>query len=491
MKIKKNLRNIFCILGFLTIIYIIYNLIFHNVSYTINPLQLILSIIIYILFIFILWKIYQKFLLNKKYGIPIVFLIFVLLQLIFACVFVVKPTWDFGTVYKIVLDDIINGNSIFNAIYMNQVKLNLGIGILLKIVFYPFYYLGINHYVIVGILLNIIFIDLGLIYLYKLITLVTNKKISTICLFMILTFTPFICYVPIFYTDTLSLPFGIIGLYYVFKYFYTNDNKKRYLVISGISLGIGGCIKTPVLIVYIAILIWLIFREKKDPVKSTIKKTVLLTICMLIPFVTFNIYVSSHLEESMLKKYQIPKTHWIMMGLTGNGGFNESEADFTTSFPTEEAKKNANIRVIKERLKKYWNNHTIIQFYTNKLTYTWGDGTFFAAEKLQREPKYTTIASKYVYGEEKWYYYGFAQAEWLVALILIAIGIVLRPYLTYKQRDLQLLSLISTAGILILLLIWETRSRYLVNLLPVILISTYIGIIGIRNYYQIKKEKSK
>ena len=180
-----------------------------------------------------------------------------------------------------------------------------------------------------------------------------------------------------------------------------------------------------------------------------------------------------------------------MMGLTGNGGFNESEADFTTSFPTEEAKKNANIRIIKERLKKYWNNHTIIQFYTNKLTYTWGDGTFFAAEKLQREPKYTTIASKYVYGEEKWYYYGFAQAEWLVALILIVIGIVLRPYLTYKQRDLQLLSLISTAGILILLLIWETRSRYLVNLLPVILISTYIGIIGIRNYYQIKKEKSK
>lgn len=489
MKIKRLLRNIFCVVGFLTFIYIIYNLIFHNVSYTIKMPQLVLSIIIYVFFIFILWKIYQKFLLNKKYGIPIVFLVFILLQLIFACLFVVTPTWDFGTVYNIVLDDIINGNSIFNAIYMNQVKLNLGIGLLLKIVFYPFHFLGINHYVTIGILLNIIFIDVGLIYLYKLLTLITNKKLSVISLFMILTFTPFICYVPIFYTDTLSLPFGIIGIYYVFKYFYTNDNKKKYLVISGLSIGIGGCIKTPVLIVYIAILIWLIFREKKDPVKSTIKKAILLTICMLIPFASFNIYVSKNLNENMIKKYQIPKTHWIMMGLTGNGGFNENEADFTTSFPTEKAKKKANVRVIKERLSEYWEQHTLIQFYTNKLTYTWGDGTFFAAEKLQRSPKYSTVASKYIYGEEKGYYYGLAQAEWLIALILIAIGIALRPYLTYKQRDLQLLSLISTAGILILLLIWETRSRYLVNLLPVILISAYIGMIGIRNYYQIKKRE--
>lgn len=482
------LRNIFCALGLLTFIYIIYNLTFDNVSYTIKLPQLVLSIIIYISFIFILWKIYQKFLLNKKYGIPIIFLVFIALQLIFAYIFVVTPTWDFGTVYNIVLDDIINGNSIFNAIYMNQVKLNLGIGILLKIVFYPFYFLGINHYVTIGILLNIIFINVGLIYLYKLLTLITTKKISVISLFMILTFTPFICYVPIFYTDTLSLPFGIIGVYYVFKYFYTKDNKKKYLAISGLSIGIGGCIKTTVLIIYIAILIWLIFREKKDSVKSVIKKVALFTICMIIPFASFNIYISKNSNENMIKKYQIPKTHWIMMGLTGNGGFNESEADFTTSFPTEKAKKKANVRIIKERLKKYWEQHTIVQFYTNKLVYTWGDGTFFAAEKLQRSPKHSTIASKYIYGEEKSYYYGLAQAEWLIALMLMAIGIVLRPYLTYKQRDLQLLSLISTAGILILLLIWETRSRYLVNLLPIILISAYIGMIAIGNYYQIKKK---
>lgn len=489
MKSRKILRGLFLTIGLLIVLYIIFNLIFNNVSYTIKPALLIISIMMYVTIIFILWKIYQKFLINKKHGSFILFSIFIIVQIIFACLFIVKPSWDFGTVYNIVLDDLLNRSSMFNSIYMNQVKINLGIALLLKIVFMPCVALGINHYVIVGILLNIIFINAGLFYLYKLITLVTDKKISSLCLLLTLTFTPFICYVPIFYTDTLSLPFSIIGIYYVYKYFYTKEKKAKSLVYSGLSIGLGTIIKPTVLIVYIAIIIWLIVREKSDSIRGTIKRIILLSIFLIIPVLLFNLYTSNSLDKEMLDQYQVPKTHWIMMGLKNYGGFNSEDPDFTVSFPNEAQKKKANIRVIKERLKNYIENKELLKFYTNKLTYTWGDGTFYAPVKLSREPKYNTAASEYIYGSQKDYFYSFAQAEWLIMLILITIGILVRPYLTYRQRDLQLLSLISTAGILLFLLIWETRSRYLVNLLPVILVSSYIGLIGLYNKYKLTKKR--
>lgn len=489
MKSKKIIRGFFFTIGLLIILYIIFNLLFNNVSYTLKPTLLATSIIIYLILIFVFWKLYQKFLINKKYGPGILFCIFIMIQIIFACLFVVKPSWDFGTVFNIVLEDLQNGSSMFSSIYMNQVKINLGIALLLKIVFTPFVILGINHYVIIGILLNIIFINIGLYYLYKLITLITDKKISSLCLLLTLMFTPFISYVPIFYTDTLSLPFAIIGIYYIYHYFYTSQRKNIDLVFSGLSIGIGTIIKPTVLIVYIAIIIWLIVREKKDSVRDTIKRMAILSIFLVIPILLFNSYISRNLDEKMLNHYQVPKTHWIMMGLKNYGGFNSEDPDFTVSFPNEEKKKEANIRVIKERLKNYIEENKLIEFYTNKLTYTWGDGTFYAPVKLSREPKYNTIVSEYIYGMKKDCFYSFAQAEWLIMLTLIVIGIIVRPYLTYRQRDLQLLSLISTAGILLFLLIWETRSRYLVNLLPVILISSYIGIVGLYNKYKLTKKR--
>lgn len=489
IQLKKIIRTSLYIVGLLTLFYIIYNLLFHNVSYTLDKKSLLIGIFVYVVIMYVLWKIYNKLFSKYKYSTLFFFIILIILQLIIAILFVVTPSWDFGWVFNHALADIESGQSIFTSIYLNQFGNNLGITLLLKYFYLPFYLLGINHYLVLGILLNIVLIDLGLIYLYKLLTISVKKNYTNLFLFMIITFTPFICYVPIFYTDTISLPFGIMSIYYLYKFCYTEQKKKRDIILSGLLLGIGSILKVTVLIVYVAILVWIFLREKTEQKRYIVKVIVLLTVSVLVPLLSFKIYTNANLSKKMLDKYQIPTTHWIMMGLQTYGGFNGYDADYTVSFKSKQEKEEANIRKIKQRLKKHIENKELIKFYTNKLTYVWGDGTFFAPEKLRRNPKYHTKASDYIYGEKSKYYYIFAQAQWCVALCLIIIGIILRKYLTYKQRDLQLLSLITTAGILVFLLIWESRSRYLVNLLPVILISAYLGFTALMNFIVLKKNK--
>lgn len=56
-------------------------------------------------------------------------------------------------------------------------------------------------------------------------------------------------------------------------------------------------------------------------------------------------------DEKMVDRYRFPVTHWIMMSLNSEYKTHvDEDVDFTMSFDTYDAKKQANIREIKARL---------------------------------------------------------------------------------------------------------------------------------------------
>ena len=56
-------------------------------------------------------------------------------------------------------------------------------------------------------------------------------------------------------------------------------------------------------------------------------------------------------DEKMVDRYRFPVTHWIMMSLNSDYKTHvDEDVDFTMSFDTYDAKKQANIREIKARL---------------------------------------------------------------------------------------------------------------------------------------------
>lgn len=231
--IKKSIINFFLTLLCALFIYILINIVFFNKSSlsNINFLNLIVGIIIYLSISFIFYKIFEKYIKKKKRLLIIFFVAFIIFQILFSYIFKVKPSlWDFGDVNDIVMSDLFFGKNILKHWYFHRYSNNVGLALLLKYVFLPFKLLGfkMNYFILIGIGLNIIMIDISLLYLYKTLKLFLSDDNSKYFLICSLLVTPFITYCPIFYTDTLSMPFVIIPIYYFIKYF-INDDKKKYI----------------------------------------------------------------------------------------------------------------------------------------------------------------------------------------------------------------------------------------------------------------------
>jgi len=490
-KLVSWMINLFYLIMFLFFLYILGNVIFNNPRTIpkVAPLVLLGSSILYILFVFALYKLINKYLKKSPLIVGLIFFVLFIIQLIFAYYFVVEPSWDFGSVFQGAILDITNILDINQNDYFYRYTNNFGLAIFLKIYFIIFYKLGFEHYVFLGIVLNIICIDLSIIYLYKIFKNFFDEKQSTLFLILTVIFTPFITYVPIFYTDTISLPFGIAGIYYLLRY---NEKEKwQYLLISGLLLGIGCCIKFTIIIVLIGMIVYLLLTKNQKKLLKLGKEVVILTVALLIPFMSLNSYMNHSLSQEKLEKESFPVTHWFMMGLHGVGSFDNTDVEYTSSYKSAEDKKEANIEKIKERLNGHIKNKTFGSFYTGKIVFTWGDGTFLAPEKLRRLPKKDDQIREYIVTTESHKNNGyllFAQTQWVLTIVFMLIGIMFRKNLTPTQKKLHLLLSIIVFGVLLFFILWESRSRYIVNFLPIILLLGYLGVSSILGN---KKEREK
>jgi len=140
-------------------------------------------------------------------------------------------------------------------------------------------------------------------------------------------------------------------------------------------------------------------------------------------------------------------------------------------------------------LKKMVKEKRLLSFYTQKAIYTFGDGTYFAPAKLEREPLYSYKIKDYFlysnHGKNKIYHI-VAQTQHVLMLFFIILGLIFSSYLDKRQRYLQMF----LNGVFLFLLLWETRSRYLVNFIPVFLLSAYLGMVAAGRFFLSKQGHS-
>ena len=82
---------------------------------------------------------------------------------------------------------------------------------------------------------------------------------------------------------------------------------------------------------------------------------------------------------------EISKTHWIMMGLAGNGGYNNEDYVLTFSAPDGETRKALIRDEIAARLKEM-GPAGLVRHALDKIGYTWGEGTYYLPHKLAMGP---------------------------------------------------------------------------------------------------------
>ena len=175
-------------------------------------------------------------------------------------------------------------------------------------------------------------------------------------------------------------------------------------------------------------------------------------------------------DEKMVDRYRFPVTHWIMMSLNSEYKTHvDEDVDFTMSFDTYDAKKQANIREIKARLENISTPYEACKMAYHKVARTWDSGGFSYGKYLSRsdpsgglrEVLHSRLLGSYVDGYHS------------AMLIAMAFGAV---YAAGKHRHSVLFfSIVTLTGVILFFLIWENPPRYIVTFIPVIMLLCTAG----------------
>lgn len=190
--------------------------------------------------------------------------------------------------------------------------------------------------------------------------------------------------------------------------------------------------------------------------------------------------------------------HLIMMGLNEDttGVFSMADAQYSYSFSNAKERNQGNLEVIKQRL----NNFGVfgyLDFLTKKSFVNFADGTFawgvegnFYQQIPKRTNSFALTLKDIFYNNGNLYPQTktIQQVLWFVVLLLaLFMGVM-----TKKPDNNQTILLLSILGLIIALLLFEARARYIYNFSSLFVLAASIGLDEITNKLNdIRKESSQ
>jgi hypothetical protein len=345
---------------------------------------------------------------------------------------------------------------------------NLGGTLLLTYVFKLGSVFGYENYYAMGVMLNILCVNIGFFLTFLICKQLKGCKTAFLALWLCLACLPIYFYIPIFYTDLFSLPF-IPLLYYLYLRSQDTTSFKQlmfYSALIGVACAIGSLIKFTVVIIAVAIVIDILIRKK-------IVRYLIPIICVLLTYKAvvsvFNSYVyDSVLNQQAVEKTRVPYTHWIMMGLEGNGAYNGSDYQYTYSFADPKQRVDANLEMIKTRLKNYgfWG---YLEFATRKEVFSFGSGMYGVYEILDDNPLQQSSLHDFVVESGKYFFVfkNTAQAYHVFLFVLIIFSLFYDLFFKSQKISSSFLPRMAMSGMFLFLLMWEACSRYIINYIPI------------------------
>lgn len=386
----------------------------------------------------------------------------------------VYPGWDFGAVYQGAVELAEDGAFMEQSRwYFTTYPNNVAVCLFLALVFKLFG--GLCSYITLGVLLNVLLMMAGICFFYLLARHLYGIRYGFLGLLSCTLFLPFYMHAPIFYTDTFALPF-VTGTFLLYQ---LRKKDVRYLAVAGLFLAAGYKMKGSLGVILIALLIhiWL----QKERIGEYVKQSVLLMVpfLLLTGFLTILPEQMSLWEKEDVQKNEFPLEHWLAMGLENDGGYSADVYWMTASVEGREEKIATDREFIREKLEEY-GGAGLLQHLKRKAVFTWGDGVYFAPEKLKRDPlQESSLHAWFLYdGENYAKTYRYCNAFQLLLLSGILLSATGNFFRKGERREIHAMQL-AVFGIFAFLLIWETRSRYLVNFVPIFVLLGIDGLQGL------------
>lgn len=416
----------------------------------------------------------------------IVFAVMIALQIFMACQLRFNPKTDLGAINSMAksygmtgdFGEIYRDNQMVKPGYLARYTNNNGIFLLLAFYYRIIYLIFGNITVESAIVINIIAIDAAILFTFLISKRIFKRQTSLLSVFLCFFFLPFYTYTTYFYTDSLSMPFTTAAIYLFICSVQSEKTVNRYLemFLCGVVVLFGFELKGSLIIILVAACIFLLLKVK---FKRAVALILSLAMGFVIFFSGFSMLINgcSFTNEEELNREKYPVTHWIMMGLKTPGGFNQEDSNFTRKSGDYDQKVEANINEIKQRIKNY-GIEGLCNHFTAKGVWTWEDGKYYIENHVSHNPiePLDNFAHSFVLktGDNFGYFCCYSNGFQLFMIFFILISLL---HGCFKSKvDFITLLKIALFGIFIFFMIWETRSRYLFNFTPVMLLIVASGI---------------
>lgn len=491
IKIKDFLTKTFNYIFLFLFAFIFISVIFANnnstFSYKILPSIIAFLIILSLLFCipFLLSK-YDKprnYLKNNSSNVIFIsMIILMIIQLYMVYALTTPIGWDSGIVVSGAVQKDLNEGTYFYSyfsVYPNNLFLMFLFRIISNLIGSTGLWVKLNA-------LSIVAVDTSLILTFYIINKIKDLKSAYLCFYLsALTFGIF-AWIIVPYSDILAMPFTISTYALYLKLFDSKHNSTSksiiYSLIIGAFLFIGYLIKPTVVIVFIGIvlckLIFSLNHASTFNLKNIIKKvipSILIIATILVSNSIWTQYIYNQNIITINKDLKTPMSHFFMLGLSSHdgmyGAWNAEDVNLTLTYNTKEEKIQANKKVIKERLQNYgilgYSN-----FLLNKTRWITSEGNFFFGgegnfakfEITDNSPLIRNLV--YTNGKYNKVYQYFLQGIWISVIFLILISSISMSRNKHINDFHNFTFSMIIFGIILFILLFEGRSRYLILYLP-------------------------
>ncbi|WP_404429491.1 hypothetical protein [Sutcliffiella horikoshii] len=397
-----------------------------------------------------------------------------ILQLIVVKLYAVKPSWDFGALVngaKLYLET----GEVFDyfSIYPNNIFLFCILVVIGK-VFTP----DLSVY----ILFNVFIIIVSQCLIFLIASKAAGRLVGMISLAVSVLFFPYIFFAPVVYTDTISLIFLLLPLYLMLDKNGELRTDMPNIMLASFIFSLGMLLKGSLIIFIIAFSITFLLY-----MKGWKKAYIILPFIML--FVVKTVFNTAMYQLDILDKEQqmqtsFPVSHWLVMAQNSErlGKYSADDVEWTKQLLTTQPREKVSDIHFEELQHRLEEKGLLgnLKFNLEKITHTWTDGTYYSLNKIKRnpiEPINITSLLDYKSGD---ILQGFARIQHLILFI----GLLLAFPLVKDRKAFVTFCMLSIIGYFFFFLLWETRSRYLVSVTPLII------LLGCMSYFKIKFRRS-
>lgn len=330
-------------------------------------------------------------------------------------------------------------------------------------------------------LVNILFIDIGILFTWKLGTKIKGEKAGMLCLLFCLFQPLFLIWTPFYYTNTISMGImmaGIYGGYHLLEGKGKGRQSFFYAFLTGILLAAGFKIRATVIITIIAFFLYVFLGRLK--IEKEIKEREIKTLILKIGCVAVGVAIvfGSH---CMLTRHYVsfdttdtafPAMHWIAMGAGGRGVYNIVDEYYTIEHNTKQEKKDADKELFLKRVEELGAGGYIrLMFHKLRLTFSDGSGGYLS--ELGVSQKYNS-AHFYFLGGKSDFLGAYTSVYYSFCLLLALLGEVL-DFIKKRKSFLFILQM-NLLGAFLFHMIWEAGTIYSIGfmtLLPLCMLAGF------------------